>query len=138
VKIMVDEKKVQEKYMEYQMVEQQLKQLQQQIQAIDSKLEEAAVLFNSLEEIKAAKPGSEVLVPMSNGIFVKGTLTDASTMLVNVGGGVVVDKTVQEVKDLIKTQIDEIQKAREQAVIEFEKVLKSYSDIEEQLKKMVE
>ncbi|MBU0980995.1 MAG: prefoldin subunit alpha [Nanoarchaeota archaeon] len=135
---MVDEKKVQEKYMEYQMVEQQLKQLQQQIQAIDSKLEEAAVLFNSLEEIKAAKPGSEVLVPMSNGIFVKGTLTDASTMLVNVGGGVVVDKTVQEVKDLIKTQIDEIQKAREQAVIEFEKVLKSYSDIEEQLKKMVE
>ncbi|MFH1408289.1 MAG: prefoldin subunit alpha [Nanoarchaeota archaeon] len=134
---MMDEQKLQETYLQYQMIEQQLKQMQEQIQIIDKKIEEAEGLMITLEEMKDTKPGQNVLIPMSNGIFIRGKFISAADLLVNVGSGVVVEKTMPEVNGLIKEQITELQNIRMKAITEFEKILQEYSNLEQQLKTLV-
>jgi len=52
----------------------QIQQLQQQIQAIDAQMEEIEGVVSGLDQLKTSKIGSEILVPLHAGIFVKAEL----------------------------------------------------------------
>ena len=71
-----------------------------------------------LNELGKAELGSEVLFPMSNGIFIKGELKNKEKLLVNVGADVVVEKSGEQVIDMLKKQQNIIvQKISEAEVI---------------------
>ncbi|MFH1134200.1 MAG: prefoldin subunit alpha [Nanoarchaeota archaeon] len=134
---MADEQQLQETYVEYQQTEQQLKALKEQVELIDTKLQEAQGLFSSIEEMGQQKQGSGILVPMSNGIFLKGALADTGQLFVNVGSGVVVPKTFGEVRELIASQLAEMQAIRQTVLTDFEALLQKYAELEGKLKKLV-
>src|SRR3989338_1923538 len=89
----IDQKELlQAKYSELQLLAQQIKQVQKQIQAVDNQMGEAAIITQSLEDFAALDPGAEILVPVCNGIFAKATLVENKQVLVNVGSDTVVQK----------------------------------------------
>ena len=96
----MEDSELQKKYLEFQLLDQQLKQTQKQAQL--------------LEELKDVKPGSEILVPVSNGMFAKATLTDSHELIVNVGSGAAVPKTIEAAQQMLAKQLDEVQKVRVQ------------------------
>jgi len=114
------EARMQQSYMELQMMAQQLKQLQQQIQQIDSQVEELTLTEMALDEMPKAKEGSEMLAPLASGIFIKTKMDKNDSVVLNVGGGTAVEKSVKEAKDLVETQKREIMKLREQMAQQFE------------------
>ena len=79
---------------------------------------------NCLDEIKGVKKGSEILSPLSSGIFVKANIADVSKLIVNVGKGVTVEKTVEETKELIDAKFNEIAKMRDELISEMQKIEK--------------
>ena len=63
-------------YMQLQMITDQLNQLHEQFRMVDNQLAELENIKNSVDELQDIKTGSEMLAPISNGIFVKSKLQD--------------------------------------------------------------
>jgi prefoldin alpha subunit len=132
------QREIQRRYIEYQVEEQQIRQLQQQLEKLEAQTAEIAAVEQSIDDMAKAKEGDEVLVPVSGGIFFRAGMTDNSSFLVNVGSGVVVKKDVEGTKQLIREQAREIDKFKEQVVEQLAVHIAKYQEIESELKKMVE
>lgn len=82
------------------------------------------IVQQSLDDLKKTKIGNEILVPVSSGIFAKAELKDNSKLLVNVGGNTTVERTIEETKEMLSKQMNEVAKLEK--------------DLEAQLKKLAE
>lgn len=101
-------------YLQYQMLVQQLQQIQQYAQHIETQLQELIQTQTALEELGKSKKESEILAPISGGIFVKARLTDNKNVRVNVGAQTIVEKDVDGTVKLIDAQKKELEKAQAQ------------------------
>lgn len=131
-------KQLQQKYVEHQMVEQQLKQLQQQLEKLELQVQEVERVNESVAELADAKEGDEILVPVSGGIFFKAKVTDASKFLINVGAGVVVSKNKEDTKILLGEQTVEISRYKEQVSQHMAHQLEAHQQLEKDIKSMME
>ncbi len=131
------EKKVQEMYMEFKMLDQYIKQLQSQLEMITHQLIELNATSNSLNEFDKLTAEKEMFVPLSSGIFAKASIKDTSELLVNVGGNVAVKKDVASTKKLIQKQMEEIKKIQKQMINDLEKMTNHAAQLERQLQGMV-
>jgi len=102
------------KYIELQMLNQQIKQGQQQLQQLEMQIMELKRVMEDLNDIKNTKKGTEIFTPVTAGIFAKAQMGDTDELLVNVGANVAVKKTIEGSKDLINKQVMEIAKLRDQ------------------------
>lgn len=136
---MMEEEKqqeIQQKYMELQVLGQQINQMQKQIQLLENQSIELTLVEQGLEDIKNVKIGTKILVPISSGIFVKAELKDNEELLVNVGANVTVKKDIPSTKQLIKKQLDEIKKVQEETIVELQKLVIKANSIEEEINKI--
>ena len=99
------EKKAQEMYMEFQMLDQHIKQLQQQIQAVTQQLMEFEVTSMSLEDLQKVPSGKEIFVPLSSGIFTKATIKDTSELLVMSAQMSLCRKILHQQKSLLQIRL---------------------------------
>ena len=105
---------VEQIYMEYQQLMQQMQLFDKQFQQLDAQGSEFLSVLETLSELPNAEDNNEILVPISSGIFVKATLEEKNKELVNVGGSVVSEKTVEDTRKLIESQLGEIENLRNQ------------------------
>ena len=131
------EKKAQELYMEFKVLEQHIKQMQAQLEAITHQLFELHSTSSSLDEFRKINAVKEILVPLSSGIFAKASVKDTSELLVNVGANTVVRKDVDSAKRLIQNQMEEVKKIQKHMVNELEKMTGHAAQIEMQLQSIV-
>ena len=99
-----------EKYVELSMLDKQIKQLQEQHEKFSMQIAELSGMIGSLDELKAVKQGSKVLVPVFQGIFVNAKIENTDEFLVNGGDNVAVKKNLEETKTLLTSQISELEK----------------------------
>ncbi|MBI2657428.1 prefoldin subunit alpha [Candidatus Woesearchaeota archaeon] len=131
------EKQAQEMYMEFQALDQHIKQLQKQLEMVTHQLMELHSTSSGLEEFNKIGQGKEILVPLSSGIFAKASIKETSELLVNVGANIVVKKDVASAKKLIQGQMEEIKKIQKQMVDELEKMTSHAAGIEARLQQLV-
>jgi len=129
---------LQKKYMEFQVIEQQIKQITKQVQELDNKMLELEYLKKSLDELSGVKKDTEILAPISPGIFIKAKLATSDELLVNVGGNAVVGKDIKGTKDLLDFQITEIENLRTQLITEMSNLSENSQVIEQELVKLTE
>lgn len=132
------EDNLQQKYLELQQITQQIKQIQQQLSMIDAQIVEFNSTNISLDDLEKSKAGSEMLVALSPGIFVKGELKDNKELVVNVGSDILVSKNISETKKLIDTQINEINKARDQLLENLQELVLQAQSIEKEFESLSE
>ena len=99
---------VQKKYLELQILINQINQVQQQILAIQNQMLELRNLKENIGKIKDIKINSESYVPLSSNILIKAKIIDNNEFLVAVGNNVLVPKTVEDTIELVEKQIKEI------------------------------
>ncbi len=90
--------------------EQQIKAVQEQLQAVEQAIVEANSLKFGLEDLKQGKE-KEVLAGIGKGIFIKTKITQED-LIVDVGGKNFVKKTVKETQELIGEQIKKLEDIR--------------------------
>jgi len=105
---MTDKKKLQEKYVELQILSMQIKQIEEQLDMLDQKTLELTNLRDSLKNLKKFRADTKALTPMGLGIFVPATVDATKGVLVNVGAGVVIKKTMDEAQDTISKQLEQL------------------------------
>ncbi len=116
------QKDLQEKYMKYQMIEQQMQQLQLQAQKMEEQLVELMVTKQALDDLGKTEPGTEIHAPVSNGIFVKAELKSNETVRLNVGANTIVEKTIPDAKKLIDRQLKEVEKFQQKIAADLQKL----------------
>ena len=112
----------QKKFLELQILSQQSKELQQQYAVLDQQLIELSIIIDTLNEVKNTKDKTEILTSLGQGVFIKTNLKQNNEFLVNVGGNVVVAKSMNELLDLIIKQEDDIKSILEQIELEINQI----------------
>jgi len=126
---------IEEKLQYFQMMQQQLEQLTAHVEMLQQHMVELDESRSAIADLQTVELQSELLAPIANGIFVKGLITNTDTLLVNVGMGAVVEKSVADVITLLDTQkrdlmlrIGEAQEVVEQLT---QQSMKLYGEVEQ-------
>ncbi len=136
--IKVDEELIQRKYIELQQMGKQIKQGQQQLDALDEQLDGMARLLDDLDGLKDSENGSEMLSAIGDGLFVKASLKDNNRLIVNVGAGVAVERTVDETKEMITGKLGQAHKHREAMLEELQAMVEQARHAEKELSALIE
>ena len=130
------QKALQEKYMEFQVLGARVKKIREQLEVMDQQCVEMNSVIESLAEFGRVKNGSEVLVPVSNGIFARAELKDNDALIVNVGSDVCVGKTVVETEEILASRLQEMVDEREQVFSQLQRFGLMAQELERDLTKL--
>jgi len=86
--------------------------LQNRIGMVNAALTELTVASATLEGLEKEKENSPLFIPIGGGSYVKAKLGTADTVIVGVGAGVAIEKTIKEAKENLETRITELDKTR--------------------------
>jgi prefoldin alpha subunit len=103
----LNEQEQQELYFKFSMFEKQIRELQQQIEAIENGIVDLTSLNFGLDELTGSKD-KEIYAPLGKGIFVKAKLI-SEELNVDIGSGNLVKKSIPETKELVESQIKKLQ-----------------------------
>jgi|TARA_Y100000031_G_scaffold44442_1_gene50898 prefoldin alpha subunit len=133
---MKNEDKLQKLYVEFQTLNNSIKQLEQQNEALESQLMELMMTNQGLEDMDKIKSDTEILVPVSSGIYAKAQIKDSKNFLVNVGSGVTLNKDLDSTKKIIENQVDEIRKLQQNLMKELQDRTSKAAVLEGEMKKL--
>ncbi|KAE8627005.1 hypothetical protein XENTR_v10006831 [Xenopus tropicalis] len=88
-------------------------QLDQEVEFLSSSIAQLKVVQTKYVEAKEclsvlnkSNEGKQLLVPLTSSMYVPGTLNDVSNILIDVGTGYYVEKTVEDAKDFFKRKVE--------------------------------
>jgi len=133
-----NQKELQKMYLELQFLDEQMKQIQKQITMLDEQLIELNNTIQALDDFNKTAVGSNILVPLSPEIFANAGLKDNKELLVNVGSNIVVKKSVEETKELLKKRLEIIKQYRDMILDEMQKINLQAVNLEQEINKITE
>ena len=133
----MDEETARKKYLELQLLQQKIQQIQQQVEELEQQASQIDATGQSLDEFGEVKAGTQILVPVANGIFAKAKLEDTEHLLVNVGASINVEKKIPEVKKLMATQVTEMRKLQEDLAKQLQQMSDMAENAEGELRELV-
>lgn len=91
-------------YVDLELMNQRLKELDAQLEHTEMKLEQSVLAKNMMTALKKAQQGDEILVPIGAGTFITVNAGDITAVKQAVGAGVLVNKTLDESLSLVEEQ----------------------------------
>ena len=104
------EQQLQQKYLQFQMLQQQIEQTSQQLEVMAQQYAELEISQDALKQLKETPKNSEVLATIAPGIFIKTSLKDNQKLIINVGASTTAEKTVPQVIEMLEKQKKEMEK----------------------------
>jgi len=104
------------------MLDQYMKNIQQQIEAVENEIVELNSLKKGLEELKNSS-GKEIFSSIGKNIFVK-TKIISEELLVRIGGDTLIKKSIPETAKIMEVQIKKLENIKEELLNEIEKLNK--------------
>lgn len=109
---------LQEKILLYQLLHRSLDELQQQALILQQRVLELEATRVAVTESSKLPKNNQLLIPLGSGCYVSGRATQTSSLLVNVGAGVVLKKSPKDVLALLEERAKEIQNLLEKVQLE--------------------
>ena len=117
---------------------QQLESIDMQLQYLQSTLAEYQRAKITVEQLHNADDKSPLLIPVGAGTFINASLTNASNVLIGIGAGVVVEKTIDEAVIKLDERMKRIQENLEKMVSLGQKVQSDAEDLSRKTQQMME
>lgn len=111
------DEELQERFQNY---EREIRQIQEQMNAIDQAVVDMGKVSFGLDELKGKKD-AEIFAPVGRGIFIPAKIL-SDELTVDIGEGNFVKKTIPETKAVIKEQMDKLRAMRNDLESELEKI----------------
>jgi prefoldin alpha subunit len=115
------------------MFEQQIRALQQQLQAVEEAILDISKLNLEMDDL-IGKKDSEIFAPMGKGIYAKAKLL-SEELIVDIGNKNFVKKTIPETKEIISNQIKKLEKLKEELNLGLEDINKELTKTFEESQK---
>jgi len=131
------EKEAQKRYMELQLLEQQMKQLQKNAKLLDGQLEELYSVLQNIDDFRNVAKKTPLWIPLSSGIFAKAELSENTELMVNVGADIAVKKSIPDAKSLVQSQMDDLRKVHNQVMEELQRIAVRAMGLEKELNRLL-
>jgi prefoldin alpha subunit len=122
---------------EMRFLEQTAETLQQRIGMINAAIRDLTYANMTLEGMEKEKDNAELLVPIGGSSYIKVKLASSDTVIVGMGAGVSVEKTLPEAKEVVKERLDELEKAMNSAQQQFAQVAQRINSGRAQLQNLL-
>lgn len=127
---------------ELRLLEGTAKTLQSRISIVDAAITELTLAKRTLEGVETEKEDAPLFVPVGGGSYIKAKLESADTVLVGIGAGVAVEKTIKSARETVENRLSELEDSRkkleQQLVKVAEKIQEDQAELEEATKKLNE
>jgi prefoldin alpha subunit len=117
---------------------QQLESIELQLQYLQSTLMEYQRAKITVEQLSCTDDASEILIPVGGGTFLNGSLKNASSVLIGVGAGIIVEKPVEEAMNKLDERITRIQENLDKMVSLGQKIQNDAEELSRKTQKMME
>lgn len=111
--------------------------LQSRLDIVTAALSETLTAIQTLEGAKGQPDSSEVMIPIGSGSFVKARLSDPGNIIIGVGAGVCVEKSVEDSTKDLRLRSSELEKARVSVTQQLSQLLGQTEDYRERLGELV-
>ena len=108
--------------MEMRYLEQTAEALQQRISMVNAALTDLTYASMTLDGIEKEQENTELLVPIGGNSYVKAKIADTNKIIIGVGAGVSIEKTLLEAKVTLKERLDELSSTMNSAQQQFAQV----------------
>lgn len=98
---------------ELQILEGTAEDLQSRVNFVGAALTELMVANATLEGLEKEEKGAPLFVPIGGGSYVKASLENIDEVVVGIGAGVAVEKTLKEAKENLEVRVAEMEKTRD-------------------------
>jgi prefoldin alpha subunit len=117
-----DEEELRKLSIEMRYLEQTAEALQQRISMVNAALTDIKYANLTLNGIEKEKENSEMLVPIGGSSYLKVKLADSNKVIIGLGSGVSIEKTLPEARANLKERLDELEKTMLSAQQQFSQV----------------
>ena len=120
-------------YVQLQLLNQQLQDLDQSINQANEQIEHALVATQTLETLQTAQKDQELLIPLGAGSFLEVKAGSVDKVKLAVGANIVVDKDISEAISSIKSQLQELHVFQEKSIELYGQVVERINQLQEQI-----
>jgi prefoldin alpha subunit len=117
-----EEEELRKLTVELRYLEQTAETMQSRINMVNAGLTDLTYANMTLDGIEKEKENAELLVPIGGSSYIKVKLSNPDKIIVGIGGGVSMEKTLPEAKAIIKERLDELEKTRSSAQEQFSQI----------------
>jgi len=110
--------------------------LQSRLDIVTAALSETLTAISTLEGTRGRSIDTETLLPIGSGSFVKAKLADAQNIIIGVGAGVCIEKTLEDSMKDLRIRSSELEKARVSVTQQLSQVLNQVEDYRAHLSDM--
>jgi len=97
---------------ELRFLEQTAEAIQSRVNMVNAVITDLVYASMALEGLEKEKENSELLVPIGGNSYIKAKLENPDKIIVGMGAGVSVEKTLQEAKEIVKNRQKNLEKTR--------------------------
>jgi prefoldin alpha subunit len=105
-----NEDQIRELISRMQLFQQRMEALQQQASLVQMSLQDMDNALKALSTLEGQKSGHEMLVPIGAGSYVHATLSKPEQVLVNLGAGVSMEKSIADSKSVLQARRTDLEK----------------------------
>ncbi len=110
----VSEQDVRNIAMQHQELQKRAEIVQQQMAAIQMSREDCVRAIVAIDELKDAEDGVETMLPIGSGSYIHAKLSKVDKVVINVGAGISVEKTLDGAKETLTVRSEQLGKMLEQ------------------------
>ena len=117
-----EEEELRKLSVEMRFLEQTAETLQQRMSMMNAAITDLIYANMTLEGIEQEKKNAELLVPIGGSSYLKVKLANPDKVVVGMGAGVSIEKTLPEAKAIVKERLEELEKTMRSAQQQFAQV----------------
>jgi prefoldin alpha subunit len=123
--------------LEMRFLEQTAETIQSRINMVSAVITDLTYASMSLEGLEKEKENAELLVPIGGSSYVKVKLGSSDKVIVGMGAGVSIEKTLQEAKEIIKGRLENLEKTRSSLQNQLVQVVQKINEDREKFENLV-
>jgi len=132
----IDEKEIQKKYMQYQVLKQQIESLYEEKQRVDAGIREVDSTINAINSLHGQDEESMSL--LGTGVYVSTETKNTSEVVINVGSGVFLRKKKADAVEILTKRKKEITEFNNEIMRQISHSSNQMDDIEEELQEFMQ
>lgn len=129
---------LQTKYIQLQLMKQQLKALVEERNIIIERVNELNTSIDALQKLEGVKKEDEMWSSVGSSTFVKSDIKDTENVLVSIGAGIVVKETRTRAIEILDERLNELKKIDTEFLSEIAKFAQAIEILEPQVEKLAE
>lgn len=131
-------KDLEKKYIQLQMLKQQLNAFLEEKSLLNEKISEMVVTIDALSKLGSIGKGNEIWSSFGSGAFVRSDIKDVERVLISIGAGIVVHESKEKAVDILQGKLNELGAFDSEIVAEINKMSSMISELEPEVQRLAE